>query len=94
MQGRAWRRMRSLFLALVVMLAMVPAAAAHGALELNEFDTYALSDFEGQEDSFPWEGFEIWDVYVGDGYNAVFDSHGVYFKGNGGRHFRRSGFGS
>ena len=57
-------------------------AAAHGALAVNELETYAISDFEGQEDSFPWEGFEIWDVYVGDGYDAVQDANGVYFKVN------------
>jgi len=60
----------------------VPAASAHGALVLNEFDTYAISDFEGHEDSFPWEGWEIWDVYVGDGHGQEIDSHGVYFKVN------------
>ena len=56
--------------------------ASHGALAINELETYAISDFEGQEDSFPWEGFEIWDVYVGDGYDAVQDANGVYFKVN------------
>lgn len=60
----------------------LPFAQAHGALELNQFDTYAISDFEGQEDSFPWEGFEIWDIYAGDGYHMESKSHGVYFKGN------------
>lgn len=55
---------------------------AHGALDLNEFDTYALSDFEGHEDSFPWEGWEIWDIYAGDGFSMVNGSHAVYFKGN------------
>ena len=58
------------------------SASAHGALALNELETYAISDFEGQEDSFAWEGFEIWDVYVGDGYSDVYDSDGVYFKVN------------
>ena len=57
-------------------------AAAHGALAINELETYAISDFEGQEDSFAWEGFEIWDVYVGDGYDAIQDADGVYFKVN------------
>ncbi|MEK6975737.1 MAG: hypothetical protein AABY18_05285 [Candidatus Thermoplasmatota archaeon] len=60
----------------------VPGVSGHGALTINEFDTYAISDFEGQEDSFAWEGFEIWDVYVGDSYSPVFDSNGVYFKVN------------
>ncbi len=77
-----WPLMR-VWIALLAMSAlMVPSVTAHGALELNEFDTYAISDFEGQEDSFPWEGFEIWDIYAGDGYLAAEDSHGVYFKGN------------
>ncbi len=71
------------FLPLVALLVLAaPFASAHGALELNEFDTYAISDFEGHEDSFPWEGFEIWDIYAGDGYLSAMDSHGVYFKGN------------
>ena len=76
--------MRPLFavaLALAAVLA-APSASAHGALLINEFDTYALSDFEGQEDSFPWEGFEIWDVYVGDAYSAAYGSDGVYLKAN------------
>lgn len=60
----------------------VASASAHGSLAINELETYAISDFEGQEESFAWEGFEIWDVYVGDGYNDVHDSHGVYFKVN------------
>lgn len=66
----------------VAALLLLPLAQAHGALELNQFDTYAISDFEGQEDSFPWEGFEIWDIYAGDGYHMESRSHGVYFKGN------------
>jgi hypothetical protein len=75
-------RLISLILAAVALMLFVPAVSAHGALALNEFDTYAISDFEGQEDSFPWEGFEIWDIYVGDGYSMVDDSPAVYFKGN------------
>lgn len=82
MAGRGWPRMRILPMALALAIMAAPGVAAHGALELNKFDTYALSDFEGHEDSFPWEGFEIWDVYVGDGYNTALASHGVYFKGN------------
>lgn len=70
-----------LFVALTT-LALLPTVAGHGALALNQFDTYALSDFEGHEDSFPWEGFEIWDIYAGDGYSTYLESHGVYFKGN------------
>jgi hypothetical protein len=61
---------------------LVPAASAHGGLTLNEFDVYAIGDFEGHEDSFEWEGFEIWDVYAGDGYSMQNESHGVYFKVN------------
>lgn len=57
-------------------------ASAHGDLTIHELETLAIRDFEGQEDSFPWEGFEIWDVYVGDGYNFLQDSDGVYFKVN------------
>lgn len=64
------------------LLALAPQATAHGALTLNEFDTYAISDFEGQEDSFPWEGWEIWDIYTGDGYSTDLGSHAVYLKGN------------
>lgn len=71
----------SLILAALALL-VAPNVSAHGALQLNEFDAYAISDFEGQEDSFPWEGFEIWDIYVGDGFNMATQSHGVYFKGN------------
>lgn len=56
--------------------------AAHGDLAIHELETLAIRDFEGQEDSFPWEGFEIWDVYVGDGYNFLQDADGVYFKVN------------
>ncbi len=69
-------------LAALALVALLPAAAAHGGLTLNEFDIYAISDFEGQEDSFPWEGFEIWDIYAGDGYHEALGSHGVYFKAN------------
>lgn len=58
------------------------SASAHGSLAINELETYAISDFEGQEDSFVWEGFEIWDVYVGDGYSDLHGSDGVYFKVN------------
>ncbi len=65
-----------------MLLLWTPSVAAHGALEINEFDTYAISDFEGHEDSFAWEGWEIWDVYAGDGYISALDSHGVYFKVN------------
>ena len=68
--------------ALLVPLLLAPLAAAHGDLEINELETLAIRDFEGQEDSFPWEGFEIWDVYVGEGYNESLDSDGVYFKVN------------
>ncbi|HET6399710.1 MAG TPA: hypothetical protein VFH47_09180, partial [Candidatus Thermoplasmatota archaeon] len=59
-----------------------PTVSAHGDLAIHEFDTLAIRDFEGQEDSFAWEGFEIWDVYVGDGYSAAHDANGVYFKVN------------
>ena len=58
------------------------SASAHGDLTINELETLAIRDFEGQEDSFAWEGFEIWDVYVGDGYSAAYDADGVYFKVN------------
>ncbi len=75
-------RLSVLLLAALMLVAFLPNAAAHGGLTLNEFDTYAISDFEGQEDSFPWEGFEIWDIYAGDGYSQAFASHGVYFKAN------------
>ncbi len=68
--------------ALVALATLAPAASAHGGLTLNEFDIYAISDFEGHEDSFPWEGFEIWDIYAGDGYNEAVGAHGVYFKAN------------
>lgn len=67
---------------LLVLTVGAPAASAHGALAVNELETYAISDFEGQEDSFPWEGWEIWDVYVGEGYSQVHASDGVYFKVN------------
>lgn len=75
---RAW----SACLVVVALAAVAPVAQAHGALAVNELETYAISDFEGQEDSFPWEGWEIWDVYVGDGYSQAHDSDGVYFKVN------------
>ncbi len=74
--------MRLIAAMIVLAVAFLPTVAAHGALELNEFDTYAISDFEGLEDSFPHEGFEIWDIYAGDGYFGPNESHGVYFKGN------------
>ncbi len=67
-------------IALLLLVPFVAQASAHGALEINEFDTYAISDFEGHEESFAWEGWEIWDVYAGDG--ALLDGHGVYFKVN------------
>jgi hypothetical protein len=73
--------MRCLFLILAAVLA-APAVAAHGDLEINELETLAIRDFEGMEDSFPYEGFEIWDVYVGEGYNQTLDGDGVYFKVN------------
>lgn len=73
--------MRHASLALLAVL-LAPAASAHGDLELNELEVLAIRDFEGQEDSFPWEGFEIWDVYVGEGYNDTLGAHGVYFKVN------------
>lgn len=75
-------RMRLTAILLIAAALLLPTAAAHGALELNEFDTYAISDFEGQEESFPHEGFEIWDIYAGDGYFSANETHGVYFKGN------------
>ena len=68
--------------ALLGLMAFLPAASAHGALAVNELETYAISDFEGQEDSFAWEGWEIWDVYVGEGYSEAHSSDGVYFKVN------------
>lgn len=67
-------------LASLVLLA-VPASG-HGNLTIHELETLAIRDFEGQEDSFAWEGFEIWDVYVGDGYNFLQDAEGVYVKAN------------
>ena len=73
---------RTACLVALVLLAAVPAVSAHGALAVNELETYAISDFEGQEDSFAWEGWEIWDVYVGEGYSQALDSDGVYFKVN------------
>ena len=72
-------------MALVTVLAftlLMEPARAHGDLAVNELETLAIRDFEGQEDSFAWEGFEIWDVYVGEGYNDSYDSDGVYFKVN------------
>ena len=66
----------------VVVFTCAPGVSAHGALTINEFDTYAISDFEAHEDSFAWEGFEIWDVYAGDGYDQAHAAHGVYFKAN------------
>lgn len=73
---------RLALLSILALAALAPAASAHGALAVNELETYAISDFEGQEDSFPWEGFEIWDVYVGDGHSQAHGSDGVYFKVN------------
>jgi hypothetical protein len=70
------------WIALLALACVAPTASAHGALAVNELETYAISDFEGQEDSFPWEGWEIWDVYVGDAYSEANQSHGVYFKAN------------
>lgn len=70
------------FMVLACLVFLAAPAQAHGSLAVNELETLAIRDFEGQEDSFPWEGFEIWDVYVGDGYNDVQDSDGVYFKVN------------
>ena len=68
---------------LVLALFLVaPVAAAHGDLEINELETLVIRDFEGGEESFPWEGFEIWDVYAGEGYNDSLRAHGVYFKVN------------
>ena len=72
-------------IALVLLVAVSlfsASASAHGDLTINELETLAIRDFEGQEDSFAWEGFEIWDVYVGDGYSHAYDSDGVYFKVN------------
>lgn len=73
--------MRRILVVLAALLA-APTATAHGDLEINELETLAIRDFEGQEDSFAWEGFEIWDVYVGEGYNESYDSDGVYLKVN------------
>lgn len=67
---------------LLLLVLVAPGALAHGDLEINELETLAIRDFEGMEDSFPWGGFEIWDVYVGDGYNETLDSEGVYLKVN------------
>lgn len=68
--------------AILTIVLLAGAASAHGDLEINELETLAIRDFEGMEDSFPWEGFEIWDVYVGEGYNESYDMDGVYFKVN------------
>lgn len=68
--------------ALLSLSLLAPLAAAHGDLAINELETLAIRDFEGMEDSFPWDGFEIWDVYVGEGYNETLDSDGVYIKAN------------
>lgn len=67
---------------LLTIILIAGTASAHGDLEINELETLAIRDFEGMEDSFPWEGFEIWDVYVGEGYNESYDMDGVYFKVN------------
>ena len=69
-------------MALVALASLAPTTSAHGDLAINELETLAIRDFEGQEDSFVWEGFEIWDVYVGDGYNDAYGADGVYFKVN------------
>lgn len=66
----------------LALLLVAPVAAAHGDLEINELETLVIRDFEGGEESFPWEGFEIWDVYAGEGYNDSLGAHGVYFKVN------------
>lgn len=66
----------------VLLLLLVPTVAAHGDLAIHELETLAIRDFEGQEDSFAWEGFEIWDVYVGEGYNETYQMDGVYLKVN------------
>jgi hypothetical protein len=63
-------------------LVLAAPANAHGDLTIHELETLAIRDFEGHEDSFAWEGWEIWDVYVGDGYDFLYDGHGVYFKVN------------
>lgn len=73
---------RTACLAIIAFAAAAPLAAGHGTLAVNELETYAISDFEGQEDSFAWEGWEIWDVYVGEGYSEAHSSDGVYFKVN------------
>ena len=69
-------------LVLVALAALAPTALAHGDLAVHELETLTIRDFEGMEDSFPWGGFEIWDVYVGEGYNESLESDGVYFKVN------------
>lgn len=74
--------MRALLAALAGLLLLAPVASAHGDMEINELETLAIADFEGLEDSFPWGGFEIWNVYVGEGYNETLGSDGVYFKVN------------
>lgn len=73
---------RAAFLSILLLASLAPASTAHGDLTTNELETLAIRDFEGQEDSFVWEGFEIWDVYVGEGYSQALDSDGVYFKVN------------
>lgn len=70
------------FVPLLMLAWLASPASAHGDLEVNELEVLAIRDFEGMEDSFPWGGFEIWDVYVGEGYNESFDQNGVYFKVN------------
>lgn len=67
---------------LLVLASLAPATSAHGSLAVHELETLVISDFEGGEESYPWEGFEIWDVYVGEAYNDSLDMHGVYIKAN------------
>lgn len=78
----AWWPLVRPAIAIALATLLVPTAAAHGDLAVNELEVLAIRDFEGQEDSFPWEGFEIWDVYVGEGYNGTYDSDGVHVKAN------------
>jgi hypothetical protein len=73
---------RIVALAFVALAAAALPVSAHGNLVVNELETLAIRDFEGQEDSFAWEGFEIWDVYVGEAYSQADASDGVYFKVN------------
>ncbi|MHB1260261.1 MAG: hypothetical protein ACYC2H_00955 [Thermoplasmatota archaeon] len=73
---------RTASLLILLFVAVAPVASAHGDLAVNELETLAIRDFEGQEDSFVWEGWEIWDVYVGEGYSQAKGSDGVYFKVN------------